>query len=263
MRNFNILIIDDHSSTDFNFSKLFSNYNYKVYSADGIENGIEISKRYVPDVMISFLTTEENGRILVSKLSSHPNTKYVPIIYLSCNNNKTHFREIMNLGADDYFFNNFESEELLESVNKRISKSSEMKSHFLQIYQQTLVVESYQKKDHILITVGKKLQLIKFDRIICITAEKEYSKIRIKNGKSIIVRKSLKSWLELLPDEDFLRIHRQSIININAIERIEKLKSTSYIVYLKSLTKPLALSRRYAILMKKTFSVSNNNSIIY
>jgi len=185
---------------------------------------------------------------------SRPNINFIPVLYISSDKNKISFREIMNLGADDYFFRDFDQNDLIKSVKLRIAKNAALKTRLLEICRRTFEIENSQKKDHVLITVGKKLQLIKYDQIICITAEKEYSKIRTTNGKSIIIRKSLKNWMDYLPNKDFLRIHRQSIININSIAKIEKLKLRTFVVYLKSLSEPLELSRRYSSLMKKTFS---------
>ena len=201
----------------------------------------------------------EFGKKLIKNILSEPSIRFLPILYISSSSwEKNEFREVMNLGVADYFTERFDPLNLVKSTKIRVAKNFDLKNQLMEVCQRAFEIENSLKKDHILITVRKKLQLIKFEQIICITAEKEYSKIRTLKGKSIIVRKSLKNWLELLPVNDFLRIHRQSIINVNAIEKIEKLKSRTYVVYLESLSKPLELSRRYSGLMRKTFSGNNN-----
>jgi two-component system LytT family response regulator len=60
------------------------------------------------------------------------------------------------------------------------------------------------------------------------------------------VLKTLKQWQEELPDNNFVRIHRSSIVNIDHIDRIEKKSNTQQRAYLKNIQEPLEVSRRYA-----------------
>ena len=249
-----ILIIDNHDKTDIDFAKIFIEPHFKIYLADGIENGLAIAANYTPDIIISSITSIELGRHLIKSLSSQPRTRFIPVIYISSLKwDKDEFREIMNLGVSDCFFAGFNPTYLIASVKLRVKQIVEFRNQIMKVYQHTFETENPTNKDHILITVRKKLYLVKFENIICILAEKEYSKIKTVKGQSIIIRKSLKNWLKILPANEFLQIHRQSIINVNAIEKIEKTKSRSYIVYLKTLSDPLELSRRYSVLMRKTF----------
>jgi len=47
------------------------------------------------------------------------------------------------------------------------------------------------------------------------------------------VLKTLKQWQEELPDNNFVRIHRSSIVNIEHVERIEKKSNTPHMAFLK------------------------------
>ncbi len=251
----NILIIDNHISNEIDFSGIFNESKFKIYLSDGIENGLEIAARYLPHIIICSITGFDAGRKLIINIYNEERTRFLPVIYISSSVwDKNEFRAIMDLGAADFFPADFKSEDLVKSVQRRVAQRAEFKTQIMETCQRAFETENLTKKDHILITVGKRLQLVKYDQIVCISAEKEYSKIRTVKGKAIIVRKSLKSWLEILPPNDFLRIHRQNIINVNSIEKIEKTKSRSYVVYLKTLSKPLELSRRYSAIMRKTFS---------
>ena len=259
MKKSNILIIDNHETAYYDFPTIFNDVSSNVYQADGIDNGLEIAERYIPDIIICSITGIELGKELIKNIISQPSISFLPIIYISSSKfEKNEFREIMNLGAVDFFPKDFDKSDLIQSVERRIALYHRHKSMLMDVCQRAFETENIRKKDHILITVGKKLHLIKFEQIVCITADKEYSKIRTLNGKSLIVRKSLKSWVEVLPANNFLRIHRKSIINVNTIERIEKLKSRAYVIYLKTVSKPLELSRRYSGIMRKTFSGNND-----
>ncbi len=252
----NILIIDDHPKQIIDFEKIFAEENFKIFFADGLKNGIEISKRYLPNLIICFLLSDKSNILFIKSLQSDPETSIIPTLCISSDKSLNSFRTIMNAGADDFFFQNFLEKDLIESIKVRVNKIRNLKNNLMEICEKTFDVKNKQQKDHILITVGRKLQLIKFSNIACITSENEYSKIRTINCKSILIRKSLKNWLKILPAKDFLRIHRKNIININAITKIEKSnESSSYLVYLTSITKPLKLSRRYSYIMKKEFGL--------
>jgi DNA-binding LytR/AlgR family response regulator len=83
-----------------------------------------------------------------------------------------------------------------------------------------------------------KLIKIEFDAIEYIESMKDYLKIHINSQpKPILTLMSLTKIEEVLP-ENFLRIHRSYIINLNAIESIERMR-----VYIKN--EPLPVSESY------------------
>ena len=88
------------------------------------------------------------------------------------------------------------------------------------------------------------------------TALKEYSKINLENGKKIVVRKSLKKWTQVLPDDIFIQIHRATIINMDFIEEATKVNERSYQVKMKFMDGNFILSKRFANKVRKKFSVT-------
>jgi two-component system LytT family response regulator len=57
--------------------------------------------------------------------------------------------------------------------------------------------------------------------IISITAAGDYSEITLSDGQKGLVQKSMKEWEERLP-ENFCRIHRSNIINLDHIDHLEE-----------------------------------------
>jgi len=250
-----ILIIDDQTNEDFSIEPASSDNSLKFHTTSGVSNGFEIATRYAPDLIICNLQDDERGSVLLKKLIRSTETQTIPIIYVSSSTDDKDRRKIRNLGADDYFVRPLDIKELIRAVKCLLKKRTILKVKMMDICRESLEAENKlpKKDDHILITIGNKLQLIKYKNIVCITALKEYSKLRTFDGKKIVVRKSLKAWIELLPPKGFLRIHRSSIINVEAIEKIQKLKERTYVVYLRTLDKPLELSQRYSNVMRNTF----------
>lgn len=56
--------------------------------------------------------------------------------------------------------------------------------------------------------------------ILYIKAEHNYGKVKLKNGEQIMVRGSMKKFEEELVPYEFLRIHREYLLNIRWIEKI-------------------------------------------
>ncbi len=164
------------------------------------------------------------------------------------------FRKVMDIGADDYLPVELLEKSLLSSVNRRLDKVSMIKAS---LNNQTNYFEEEtgqpQSDDHILIKIGNKLKLVKFADIVCITALKEYSKLTTKDNCKIVVRKSLKNWISLLPAKCFLQIHRATIINIDCIEKIVKTNDRTYTVNLLNISESFDISHRYANIIRHKF----------
>ena len=66
-----------------------------------------------------------------------------------------------------------------------------------------------------------------------------------------LVLRSLKDWEMKLPVNYFVRIHRNAIINLEYVDRVEGWFNYSYKVFLKEVDEPLVISRRYAAKLKE------------
>ena len=59
------------------------------------------------------------------------------------------------------------------------------------------------------------LILISFDEIIKCQADRAYCTFHLANGQSVLVSKSMKEFEQLLLDNNFLKVHKSTIVNIN------------------------------------------------
>jgi len=60
-------------------------------------------------------------------------------------------------------------------------------------------------------------------------------------------------WIKILHKDNFLQIHRVTIINTEYIDRIEIQPDKNYLVFLKSSEEPLRISHRFAKKLTKKF----------
>ena len=99
--------------------------------------------------------------------------------------------------------------------------------------------------DRIMVIHKKSVNFIMLNIISCITASKEYSYIRTIDGNEYFTSKSIGEWESRLPNENFCRIHRSSIINFDFIKKIEHYSTGNAKVILQGLNEPITISRNY------------------
>lgn len=113
--------------------------------------------------------------------------------------------------------------------------------------------EPLKYNDRLFTTIGNKIQFLKIDTILLIQSEGDYTYVTCNNGVKGLITKPMKEWEERLPESNFCRVHSNSIINIDAINEVEKWFNYSYRVKLKGIEEPVIISRRYAKKLKDLF----------
>lgn len=92
--------------------------------------------------------------------------------------------------------------------------------------------------DNIFIKNGDRIEKIIIDKILYILSDRNYVKI-VFNDKEILIRASLKEWIDKLSDNpNFMQVHRSFVINIKHIDTI---KYNSILMY----THEIPISPKY------------------
>ncbi|MBX7220187.1 MAG: LytTR family DNA-binding domain-containing protein [Blastocatellia bacterium] len=100
--------------------------------------------------------------------------------------------------------------------------------------------------DSLLVTLGTQHKLVKVNTILMISACRDYSTVKTTQGWEVLVRKSMSAWEECLADLRFARIHRSTIVNLDFVDRIEKLDNGNFQLFMQTEPQPLDISRRQA-----------------
>jgi DNA-binding response OmpR family regulator len=159
MRKIKLLIIEDDDDVRKNIVTLLEEENYNVFSASGGREGITLAKKEIPDLIISdILMPEVDGYQVLQQLSKNKVLRTVPFIFLTAKVEREDIRKGMQLGADDYLFKPFKSEELLSAIISRLSKREVIKG--LQIPKSEKVknekVKKYGEEDKIFLNMNGK-----------------------------------------------------------------------------------------------------------
>ena len=126
-----VLIIDDNAEIRAYLIKLFAD-NYIVYSAENGEEGLKMTKKHMPDLVISDITMEAmDGLELCRRIKEDNALSHIPVILLTASKNpETHLQGI-NEGADDYITKPFDDDILTARVDSLLRNRHNLRTYFL------------------------------------------------------------------------------------------------------------------------------------
>jgi two-component system LytT family response regulator len=107
--------------------------------------------------------------------------------------------------------------------------------------------------DRLFLDLGGRSVFLKINTVSHILAAGDYSEVLTAEGQKYLVEKPLREWEARLPDKHFARIHRNCIVNLELVERVESWFNRSYQIFLHRGKEPLTVSRRYAAKLKEKF----------
>ena len=107
--------------------------------------------------------------------------------------------------------------------------------------------------DRIYLELGGRSVFLKVGRVTHVTAAGDYSEVFTAEGQKFLVEKPLREWEARLPEKFFARIHRNCIVNLEYVERVESWFNRSHQLFLRGYAEPLTVSRRHAARLKEKF----------
>jgi two-component system LytT family response regulator len=100
--------------------------------------------------------------------------------------------------------------------------------------------------DRILLKSDSERRFVSVCRIAAVTSlGGNYTEVQLTDVTDRpAIRRTLKEWERVLPHPQFARVHRNTIVNVTAIHRIERDQEGASMVWVKGCEKPFAVSRR-------------------
>lgn len=247
-----IVVIEDDSSIRCNIVDILQSFNYEAIPASNGEDGIKIITEINPHcILCDIMMPGLNGYEVKNILSRTNNLAEIPFIFLSAKSDIADIRFGMNIGADDYISKPFSVNDLINAISSRIERLSV----FRNIVPKN-VSNGVQSQKIILKDKGNN-KIINISDITVIQANKDYSYVHCSDGNKILSSKSLKEWESILNSDNFIRVHRSTIINSNCIKKVEKYYNRSYIAYLNNYDSAIIITQKFIIQLKKQFKVFN------
>lgn len=93
---------------------------------------------------------------------------------------------------------------------------------------------------------GNKVRFVRVSDIIVIQAAGNYTEIGLPGGAQVLVLKALGTWEQQLPQQQFVRVHRSTIVNVSRVREITRGAASNHEISLEGWPTTVQLSRRRA-----------------
>jgi len=124
-----VLIIEDNKALLEELSESLEFSGFKTYESENGKAGIELAKSLCPDIILcDIMIPDADGFEVLKELKNYKSTSGIPFIFITSLNDRSSYRNGMDLGADDYLTKPFSEKELLNAVYARLKKHQELVS---------------------------------------------------------------------------------------------------------------------------------------
>ncbi|GMU87507.1 MAG: hypothetical protein AMXMBFR48_27480 [Ignavibacteriales bacterium] len=254
--NKNILLIEDDFRVREDIVELLTDEGFQVsINVDGKGVLQQVSESNFALVLCDISLPVKSGFEILTEIREHLNfPKIPPFIFLTARVDRPDVRHGMELGADDYITKPFTRAELLKAIETQTSKRDALLKdiHFVQVKGgSSFVVPDDEQKERlsyegvIFIDDADSPGMVKLSDIILIKADDDYTIVTTTTA-TFVLRKTMKKWEEILPEEKFMRIHRSYIINTNHVLRFDHAQNYTYKLTMNNLEEPITVSQRYS-----------------
>jgi two-component system, LytTR family, response regulator len=127
----------------------------------------------------------------------------------------------IRFSAIDYLLKPIDREELNKAVQKVKDRFQVTIPQQLEILMEKLK-QSSNPVSKIALPTMEGLQMIPIDTIVSCESDDNYTELKLKSGKKLLVTRSLKEIEETLEQHSFIRVHRSYLVNLNEIEKYIK-----------------------------------------
>lgn len=209
MQKYRAVIIDDEEDSRSNTKSMLQNYCPEIEvvgeAASGPEGKLKIQE-LKPQVV--FLDINMPGMNGFQMLEGIYNRDFC-VIFLTAYSE--HGITAVKAGATDYLLKPLMLSELQGAIHKVVQ-------HYDNIKGATAAAKPEQDKNLVLINHSKGFTLVDFKDIVWLEASDNYTNLFLNGQKKIVASKTLKEFEMILPNNDFFRIHRSALINVNYVK---------------------------------------------
>jgi two-component system LytT family response regulator len=135
-----------------------------------------------------------------------------------------HALKAIKYSACDYLLKPIDIDELKVAVEKVLAKKTSPTMPSMENLQ--FLIQNLKRTDDnynkITLPTGNAYEIISIKDIIRCEADGSYTNFYLVGGKKLMVSASLKHYEDLLPENDFIRIHHHHLINMNHVVRFLK-----------------------------------------
>ena len=150
--------------------------------------------------------------------------------------------------AIDYLLKPIDQEELQKAIQKVLQHTQAPLPQQLEILMRK-IQQPTASINKIALPTMEGLQMIPIDLIISCESDDNYTILKLKDKRKIIVSCTLKEIEEIMEDHSFIRVHRSYLVNLNEIEKYLKGEG-GYLIMTDGSTIDVSRTRKETLLKK-------------
>lgn len=186
-------------------------------TADSVASGVELIHRVNPDlVFLDIEMADGSGFDLLEKAQKLT----FDVIFTTASDQ--HALRAIKYSAIDYLLKPIDGEELklaVEKYKKKRADNTGMENLKFLLQNFRKPSDNYAK---ITLPTGNAYEIVNVKDIIRCEADGSYTSFILESGRKLLVSASLKHYEDLLPPDDFIRVHHHHLVNINHVVRYLK-----------------------------------------
>ena len=227
-----IIVDDEHLAREIvkKYLEKHADIDILAECSNGFEAVKEITEKKPDLIFLDIQMPKLNGFEMLELLDVHPS-----IIFTTAFDD--YAIKAFEVNAVDYLLKPFSEERFNEALEKAIGrinkKSSDEEKINKLISHRDQLTETLER---IVVKDGSKITIIPVETLRWIEAQDDYVRIHSEGGK-FMKKKTMKFFEDHLDPNNFIRIHRSSIINVSSIKQMELYEKDSYRVIMKDETK--------------------------
>lgn len=148
--------------------------------------------------------------------------------------------------AIDYLLKPIDAKELIEAVTKIESKQ---RTSHLQIEHLRKQFKTSSYPDKLALPYQNGVTFVPVEEIIYCESDSNYTRVFLLNGQTHLITKTLREIQEVMEERDFLRVHRQYIVNLNQIKKYVKGEG-NYLVMMNDVSIPISRSQKNKLIQR-------------
>ena len=116
-----ILLVEDEKNIIISIKMFLEKQGYIVEVANNGIEALEKVQTTLPDlILLDIVMPKMNGLTVCRIMKENPETKHIPIVFISAKTQKADIDEALKLGAEEYIIKPFNHEEIKSVIKKYI-----------------------------------------------------------------------------------------------------------------------------------------------
>ncbi len=215
-----VLIVEDEKDTrdllKSMISQSFSDIEI-IGEVESVADGIKAINETNPDVILLDIDLTDGTGFEIIEQTKHKNFM---VVFITAHNE--YAVKAFRISAIDYLLKPIDINDLIDAIEKcKEQKKIGELNYKLEALFSNLKSEVNQDKK-IVLKSSDSIHVVPIHEIIRCESDNSYTTFYLKNGKKLIISKTIKEFDDLLSEFGFFRPHQSHLVNINYIECYKK-----------------------------------------